>query len=344
MQLKQIFILISFCSLVSCGQTKDKDNIMQTQQQTITIDNVTDIMYSNMPKYSPQPMYLLRINHAYCGYEVLVNDFLLDDNYTHKVYVTAEKINFTILKSGEQTVTIRMYPLGNSLKKEFESSPYFDTLEGGSGVTVEVIRVDDWANYSLESERIIKKVTSEGSENNQFVGAKLPYYEFTFSFNAEVPFENEGWSNGVDLRKYDKEKLKKQVLNYFQEYQTVHEKGDINTIVNKVYGKEYRFAESKYQTKEYTQSVWDEYLDEINKPEKEFQPLKDYELAFYGNGRIVTLKHSSLLGGVENPRLRGRSASYFLYNNKTRARFLGIYLMLPKEKADKGLMELEMIK
>ncbi|MCD8403927.1 hypothetical protein LNI92_12615, partial [Tenacibaculum finnmarkense genomovar finnmarkense] len=218
--LKEIFIYGCFF-VVSLGCAQNKKN---TTQESITINNVADKMWNDMPKYAIQPMYLLRINQEYCTYEVLVNDFPVYKNYDLGVNATGIKINKAILNSGEQTVTLRMYPIGNLEQEAYGGEmPYYKTLKGGSSMRIEVIKIPDWKNYDIAAEEIIKVVTTEGFDTNKFPGAGLPYYEFTFSFTAEVPYENEGWSNGIDLRKIDSTILKKKIWNYFKMYQKIHE-------------------------------------------------------------------------------------------------------------------------
>ncbi|MCD8418714.1 hypothetical protein J2Q11_13500 [Tenacibaculum finnmarkense genomovar finnmarkense] len=316
-----------------------------TTQESITINNVADKMWNDMPKYAIQPMYLLRINQEYCTYEVLVNDFPVYKNYDLGVNATGIKINKAILKSGEQTVTLRMYPIGNLEQEAYgDEMPYYKTLKGGSSMRIEVIKIPDWKNYDIAAEEIIKVVTTEGFDTNKFPGAGLPYYEFTFSFTAEVPYENEGWSNGIDLRKIDSTILKKKIWNYFKMYQRAYEEKDINKIVNIEYDNEVRVSSSEYEKKKDISGIWDEYKNDINIEDKEFQYLKDYELVFYGGGRIVTFKHSSHLD--IDSRLRGRSALYFLYDDQSRVCFLGLYLYMDKDtyNGKEEDLQLEIIK
>ncbi|MDO6855323.1 hypothetical protein Q4599_17205 [Cellulophaga lytica] len=314
-------------------------------QDTITIHNVTDKMWQAMPKYNEQPMYLLRINQEYCTYEVLVNDFPVKKYYRSGKLATAIKINEAVLKSGPQKVTIRMYPYGDLLQQEFgEDQPYMSTLNKGSAMLVEVIKVPDWKNYNISKEESIKVVKTKGYDNQEFVGAGLPFYEFSFTFKAEVPFEFEGWTNGIDLRKLDSTLLKQKIISYFKMYQKKYEEKDVNSIVNLEYNNVFRTSFSEYERKDQINDLWDEYNRVTNIEDKEFQPLKDYELAFFGDGKIATLKHSSHLG--IDSRLRGQSALFFLYNNQSRARFLGMYLYMDKDKytgKDEDI-QLEMIK
>ncbi|PKH49676.1 hypothetical protein CXF68_02745 [Tenacibaculum sp. Bg11-29] len=342
--LKEIFIYGCFF-VVSLGCAQNNKN---TTQESITINNVADKMWEDMPKYAVQPMYLLRINQEYCTYEVLVNDYPVYKNYDLGVNATGTKINRAILKSGEQTVTLRMYPIGNLEQEAYgDEMPYYKTLKGGSSMRIEVIKIPDWKNYDIAGEEIIKVVTTDGFDTNKFPGAGLPYYEFTFSFTAEVPYENEGWNNGIDLRKIDSTILKKKIWNYFKMYQKIHEEKNKDNKSQKHFEQLSREAKSEYWKKEKIESVCSEMLYSVSLENKNFQPLKDYKLVFYGGGKIATFKHSSLLG--TDSRLRGESALYFLYKNESdrlKGRFLSLYLYMDKDKYNgkEEELQLEMIK
>jgi len=224
-----------------------------------------------------------------------------------------------------------MYPLGNLEQKAYgDNMAYSKTLEGGSSMRIEVVKIADWKNYKIEEEEVIKVVTTEGFDNNKFPGAGLPFYEFTFSFMAEVPYENEGWSNGIDLRKVDTIILKKKIRDYFKMYQKTYEEKNSTKIVNINYDLAMRNANSLYKSKEDINDLWGEYNEDINTENKDFQALENYELTFYRGGKIVTFKHSSDFETDEI--LRGCPALYYLYDENYYANFLGVYLYLPESK------------
>ncbi|MCL5244955.1 hypothetical protein M4I21_03995, partial [Cellulophaga sp. 20_2_10] len=187
-------------------------------------------------------------------------------------------------------------------------------------------------------------VKTEGYNNQEFVGAGLAFYEFSFTFKAEVPFEFEGWSNGIDLRKVDSTLLKQKIISYFEAYKKLHDQKNESSKSKEHFDQLLREGTSEYWNKKEIKRVYDEMVYSVSLENKEFQPLKNYELAFFGDGKIATLKHSSHLD--VDSRLRGQSALYFLFNNKSRARFLGVYLYMDKDNytgKDEDI-QLEMIK
>ena len=96
-------------------------------------------------------------------------------------------------------------------------------------------------------------------------------------------------------------------------------------------------SQAEYDKKEKIQRVWDEYINTIN-IEKEFIPMNNIKMSFYGDGRMVCLEQAE----TEDLRLRNKSAFYFKYKSgkHTIGRYTGLYLYLPKGKKD--LRELEM--
>ncbi|EWH08370.1 hypothetical protein KLA_17579, partial [Cellulophaga geojensis KL-A] len=99
--------------------------------------------------------------------------------------------------------------------------------------------------------------------NQEFVGAGLPFYEFSFTFKAEVPFEFEGWTNGIDLRKVDSTLLKQKIISYFKMYQKKYEEKNVNAIVNLNYNFTLRNVTTQYQSKQHLKEIWEEYANDL---------------------------------------------------------------------------------
>ena len=173
--------------------------------------------------------------------------------------------------------------------------------------------------------------TKEGT--NEFIGAGLPYYEYSFTFHAEVPYNNKGWLDGQDLTKFDKEDLEKSLKDFYEMYKGLYVNSDLDKITRLIYDRELRFSLSEFQNISEIKKVWDELYDVVNNyKNKEFQQIEDYELAFYGNNRIACLKFPSR--EPVDRRHRGKGAFWFKFKNDengpTRARWINIYLYVPK--------------
>ncbi|WP_438711100.1 hypothetical protein ACSTS3_21530 [Aquimarina muelleri] len=215
-----IFVLV----FSSCLAQDKKGNIytipIPKESNDITADNFVEKVVSQIKHYDKEPMYFIRPLQNNCVYELLVNDFPVYKDYGIEKLSTPIEINDVILKSGPQTVTVRLYPLGDALKNAYGEEETVTTLLPKTEMKVSVVKYEAFnISQDLDDEIVVKEHNSPTKEGtNEFIGAGLPYYEYTFTFNAEVPYSNEGWSNGEDLTRFDKEELEKQVLKYYNEY------------------------------------------------------------------------------------------------------------------------------
>jgi hypothetical protein len=342
-----LILLVCTITLSSCAQqntdqnnnTKELKNEKRKimipipeQSKDITVDNYVDRMVAQVQHYDKEPMYFLRPSQNSCVYEILVNDYPVYKNYRTGQLGTPIEINHAILQSGTQTVTVRLYPLGDLMERNYGKEGYISTLLNNTRMIMRVVKYEAYnISDELEDEITVIKHTSPTKEGtNEFIGAGLPYYEYSFTFEAEVPYINKGWTDGQDLTKFDKEELEKQTLQCYNDYIYIYKNQDINSLLKLYYLSETRVQQSEYHDKEKIKRILNERKKSLEFKNKEFQPVKDYIMNFYGNNRIVALKHPSK--EPVDRRLRGRSAFWFLYNNGEgrRVRFSEIYLYLPK--------------
>ncbi|WP_405246609.1 hypothetical protein [Cellulophaga sp. Asnod2-G02] len=339
---KLVLLTVGFITFLGCAQ--NKKNITKN----FNLDQYVDSIAAKVKHYPQEPMYYIRINQLNCIYEVLVNDRLVDRNYSLKQYATAKAINSSILKSGPQKVTYRLYPIGDLIKEEYSEVENVTTLLDNTEITIEVIRIDDINTYKsiVDDEKLILRHESKKDKNTgEFVGSGLPYYEYTFTFDAQVPYEIEGWTNAIDLRKLDQEKLELAIVNYYKEIQQLYKANDAASIMTMQYPMFERLAITEYRNRQYIKEMVQEIYKPILIDNKDFQPIKDYKIQFFGDGRIVRLWHPSVF---EKPdldlRLKRTSAFYFLFTNKDnrkKVRFQGITLSIPKDKHKKGEFNFE---
>ncbi|WP_158978278.1 hypothetical protein [Cellulophaga sp. L1A9] len=341
MKYKLVF-LVALLSLFSCAQ--NKNNITKN----FNLDQYVDSIAAKVKHYPQEPMYYLRINQLNCIYEVLVNDKLIDKNYSLKQYATATEINSCILKSGVQKVTYRLYPIGDLIKEEYGEGETVTTLLGNTEITIEVIRVADINTYRsiVDDERLILKHESKKDlKTNEFGGSGLPYYEYTFTFDAQVPYEIEGWTNAIDLRKQDQEKLELAIVNHYKKMQQLYKANDAASIMNMEYAMFERLAITEYRDRRYIKEMVQELYEPIQIPNKDYQPIIDYKVEYFGDGRVICLWHPSIFEKPDlDPRLSRESSFYYIYlteDNKRRARFQGILLSIPKDKHKKGEFNFE---
>ncbi len=342
--MKNIVLLVVWCvSVFACAQ-KQKEKISSVNilkkhipeyLQEINASNFVSKIVENVKHYEKEPMYFMRPIQNNCVFELLVNDFPVYKDFGLEVSATPIEINNAILKSGEQTLTVRMYPLGDLLKDNYDTGNTIATLLDNTSMKIEVVKYDAYnISHQLSDEKIVLthySPTKEGSK--KFIGAGLPYYEYTFSFNAKVPYENEGWLNGEDLTKFDKNDLAKAVEKAYLDTNKIYENQDIDQMARLIYQGELRNAVANYNTNsEELKEIWDWHLESINFENKVFFSLENVEPKFFGSGKIIALKNPS--SQSVKRAFRGKSAFGFKYNlpndKRNRGNWLDIYLYIPK--------------
>ncbi|WP_282055639.1 hypothetical protein [Maribacter luteus] len=348
MKNKHLTLLIIIFFSVFCFAQQDKDDKtmlpVSDKFKDITAENYVDRMFKAVKHYDKEPQYFIRPTQGNCLFEILVNDILVHKEYTMEVLGSPKSISHTILQSGPQTVTVRMYPLGDAMKRTYGTEKTITTLLPTTEMNISVVKYEAFnISQDLDDEIIVKEhhsPTKEGSD--EFLGAGLPYYEYNFTFNAEVPYNLKGWREGQDLIKLDKDSLEAQVLSYYKKLKKVYLSKDEDALARTSFGDISNIAQTNYYGKQDIQEAWDEIRRKLYYEEKEFDPFKTYVMNFYGNGKIVALRHPSK--EPVDSRLRGESAFWFKYRDKEgdiSAFFSSINLYLPKGDSLENLRRVE---
>ncbi len=302
-----LFTTRLFCQVQTPVSEKYKD---------ITADNFINRMLKEVKHYDKEPRYFIRPVQNNCVFEVLINDKRVYNDYGLEVTATPISINHAILKSGEQTLTVRMYPLGDLLKDNYDTGNTITTLLDNTSMKIEVVKYDAYnISHRLSDENTVLthySPTKEGSK--KFIGAGLPYYEYTFSFNAEVPYHIEGWQNSQDLTAFDKEELEAQVKKYYKQVKEIYLTEDIDALAKISFGDYLIIAKSKYYNKQDIKEMLNSLEEEIHYKEKDFGNFASEKMSFYGRNKIVSLRHTSF--DPIDERLRGESALWFKYNDE----------------------------
>jgi len=267
-------LLLSY-SLMVCAQKQiNKEDIMNEE----SVKKVANI-YNEVKRYKYNPSYTLHIEKAAnFTFEALVNDYPLFIEYTPRIISGSIPINEAILKPGKQKLTIRMTP------------PVDKNYNMGHEIDMENIALKLSINYG---EYVLEKVNEFKEALRYELPAqkgKLPYYEVNLEFDAIAPYENdiEGWQNGVDLTKEDKDKLLQEIESYYKKIIQDYENQDVNALASKYYKRQFEVAQTNYMTKMYeSQRVIDAWIKDVN-DSKPFI-FDQYMLRFYGNGKIVAL-------------------------------------------------------
>jgi len=332
--MKRLFFLIGILVFVfACGQEKKKTintKIMNIQYPEINAANFEQKLLNAVKHFEKEPMYYMRINKVNCVVEILVNDYRIHDDYELSNYATPLQINHTILKSGEQKLTYRLYPIGDLLKENYGEGDTVTTLTSGTSIAISIIKMDNNGEKRLEEEEVVMKHTSLNDDKGNFIAAGKPYYEFTFSFDVQVPYENEGWTKGQDLIKLDQKLLEQKAIEFYKEYGEIYKNRDADLLAKLSFGEEKRNAIALYKRHSSINKLWNEYLSDLNDDKIEIQPLENYKITFLGDGKIIFLQLTSLVSPY-----RGASALRINSIDKEGykvAYMPHIYLYLPEGK------------
>ena len=211
-------------------------------------------------------------------YELYINDIKADYDYVGAN--NGVDINPYVLKNGKYKVKLRIFPAFKAGEKLIE----FDDIEK--------------SNISFDS-YIRNKETNEILNYNSIplpiVAPKedVPYFEQEWDVElTELPYELEGWSKGQDLRKWDKDKLEKKVVAYYQKLWHILNNGEGEKYMNlwKKADQELMFYD--YET-DYD-SIYKEESEEIKKNcTNNMIPLEDYEMKLYAEGKLVCLERKT---------------------------------------------------
>ena len=213
-------------------------------------------------------------------YELYINDIKADFHYVGAN--SGVDMNPYILKNGKYKVKLRIFPAFKAGKKLIE----FDDIEK--------------SNISFDS-YIRNKETNEILNYNSIplpiVAPKVdvPYFEQEWDVElTELPYELEGWSKGQDLRKWDKDKLEKKVVAYYQKLWHILNNGEGGEWTKLTQKRINETAIFYYESQEENQEAIKNNQQNIEKYcTNNMIPLEDYEMKLYAEGKLVCLERKT---------------------------------------------------
>ena len=257
--MRKIHLLTVIILLLNCNNTQKKMEIQQIpleKQITYMIDITTRtpvIVYVNDIKASELNMPL----------------------------GTAIDLNPYVLKNGKCKIKLQIFPL-------FRRGDTLVTVENIMrcnlffGSYIRNKETDEILNYKAD---IALPIIAPSTD--------VPYFEQEWEIElTELPYELEGWSKGQDLRKWDKDKLEKKVVAYYQKLWHILNNGEGEKYMNlwKKADQELMFYD--YET-DYD-SIYKEESEEIKKNcTNNMIPLEDYEMKLYAEGKLVCLERKT---------------------------------------------------
>ncbi|WP_062062558.1 hypothetical protein [Aquimarina longa] len=218
------------------------------------------------------PGYYLQINNQNCYYELEINELSSGEYYgEYPVYSIRVPLNLEILKSGEQSLSLKVFPYKG------------DTLSPKANLQMRLIKYADMTD--LENEYGGSTVLWNW-EMPEIGEQHLPLFAYDTIFKAEVPWEiNTLDTKATDLSKIDRDKLLEEVIAEFTKIRA--------SIINKTQDKETimrgmkRSSVQVYSSEEEDLEVLEGMINLGDG--KEPQPLENFEMRLYYHNRVVTL-------------------------------------------------------
>lgn len=295
---KFIYLIVIGTSFISCGQNKkyslektsnnsktmyDINLYLSPEAKEINVGNFVSKLNSQIKHYDSEPMYYFRINKQNCLVEVYVNDVI--NNYDYELSNVITPINiFPLLKSGAQKVTVKMYPVGNLINQDLglENQSPATIMSAKAQVDIEVVMMDNKSAKDFSDEkRIIKKISPKEVAGKQS-------YEFSFNFDAQIPYEFEGWTMGQDLRKLDQKLVLQKALEFYKMVGEMYVNKDLESRLKMVYPSTKRIQQTLYKSSN-AENILQEYKSNVTGYQYKIPKIENYKVEFMGNGKLVAL-------------------------------------------------------
>ncbi|WP_027393181.1 hypothetical protein [Aquimarina latercula] len=256
-----LIILFSVLSLTSC-KNRNVDDAKKTKSETPMNFN------------QEQTYYKIKLSSS-LPYKLLLNDLIIDEDNGEEGGAVETNLfaNNLILNSGIQHLKIVLFP-----KKDEDSI----TQRSLDYIKIALVKLNliDSKDSELIKEFNIKNANS-GSGNS-----------YQWEFISVIPYKINGWSNSVNLIKQDQKELLKEVIEFYKKTYDVLNSGDSSKFLDMVSKRNEETAIAFYNNPGVLQEK-EELAQRVKEAKGKMNPLQDFTIKFYGNGRIVTLENKN---------------------------------------------------
>ncbi|KFF25426.1 hypothetical protein [Chryseobacterium vrystaatense] len=222
--------------------------------------------YANFPNYS------IQLDKGGCRVQLIGNDIPLYTAFEQGGFSTLLPFNANILQSGEQTVTIKIYPDAGKT-----------TFDDYTNASIKVVYFEDDKNKNSA-----RKIVQEYKIPKEVIDKKLNYFEASIKFKATVPFNfSKQFESAKDLKK--RKNIETEVVAAYHKIHSWLAKKDVKSLAD------FRKETDKKACLAY-------YLDTEQEIEERFDytflfennskadPLPKYTMTFYAGGKLVRLE------------------------------------------------------
>ena len=306
------------------------------QNLNITADNLVEEIAKQVKNYPSERIYGLGYSNDNCYFDMFV-DGIRAYRYPGRGVVgsTAIEINELLFHSGKHTISYKMYPL-YTLEEEGVTTTQ-NTLLDSSYVALDVYSYNlkdknegdiFYAKYGTPN---IAIKNAQGDTIYKFAGSGKTYYEGSFEVEVDLPYQLQPpFATAQDLRKMDQKLLMTKLLAKYKEVWQIYKNRELDNIARLEFDMLKYYAVSHYATKEVIKKNWDFLYDNYKNTSFEMQPLANYKLEFFADGKLVAL----MLDTKDN-KIRGNTALWIkLKDEENTPVFFNRYFYIPQGETE----------
>ena len=214
-------------------------------------------------------------------HELYINDILAVSR--SRGSNAAIDINPYVLKNGKYKIKLRLLPYWH-LNETTVSKSDIENARLFLGSYIRNKETDEILNYKAD---VALPIVAPKED--------VPYFEQEWDVElTELPYELEGWSKGQDLRKWDKDKLEKKVVAYYQKLWHILNNGEGEKWTELTQKRINETAIFYYESQEENQEAIKNNQQNIEKYcTNNMIPLEDYEMKLYAEGKLVCLERKT---------------------------------------------------
>ena len=243
--------------------------------QNVNFEKMEEIRKEMEKTFNPnvnKNYYALSLSSNGCNFEILVNDVPVYRYFEMGGATGMYPLNSKILKSGEQRIKVKLYPVkGHEEKGINGEKPLLLTLK-----------------YIEDPKHGLHDFIELLSDFIPRIEPGIPYFEYETTFGAQVPYDLEEVENCIDLR--DIPDIKELMIRKYTEYGNMIINNDFQQLSDVLAYKNARISFSLYSTTAGMAAEMDEMFEKMKKYDR-ISSMDNYVVRFYGDGRFAILEN-----------------------------------------------------
>ena len=324
-----IFTLLVLTVFQSCSSPTPVN-----QNPNITADNLVEEIAKQVKHYPSEKIYGIEYSNNDCFFDVFVDGLKVYTNFNRaEAGNSGTEINHLLFHSGTHSVTYKLFPIYHL--EEYGITK--NTLTDYSDLILNLYFYDLKGDVSREvtypEHQVPKvKVTSQGDTIYKFAGAGKTYYEGSFEVEVDLPYQLQPpFATAQDLRKMDQKLLMTKLLAKYKEVWQIYKNRELDNIARLEFDNLKNLFVSTYANIETIRENWNAYYEIYKKAPLEMQPIANYKLEFFADGKLVAL----MLDTKDN-NLRGNTALWakIEYEGDIHPLFFNSYFYIPQGETE----------